>query len=63
VKFLSPEEITALASAGGMVDGDVMFFVSDMAADRSEIVTFARDDQFPSDHCPVVAKLRLGTAP
>ena len=35
----------------------------EVAADRSEIVTFARDDQFPSDHCPVVAKLRLGTAP
>lgn len=37
VKFLSPEEITALASAGGMVDGDVMFFVSDMAAAANKI--------------------------
>jgi len=26
-------------------------------------VTFSRDGQFPSDHCPVVAKLRLGTTP
>jgi endonuclease/exonuclease/phosphatase family metal-dependent hydrolase len=35
----------------------------DVAADRIEIVTFSRDGQFPSDHCPVVAKLRLGTTP
>jgi hypothetical protein len=28
--------------------------------DRSEIVTFQRDGQFPSDYCPVVAWLRLG---
>jgi endonuclease/exonuclease/phosphatase family metal-dependent hydrolase len=35
----------------------------DVAADRIEIVTFSRDGQFPSDHCPVVAKLRLGAAP
>ena len=35
----------------------------DVTADRIEIVTFSRDGQFPSDHCPVVAKLRLGTAP
>jgi endonuclease/exonuclease/phosphatase family metal-dependent hydrolase len=34
-----------------------------VAADRIEIVTFSRDGQFPSDHCPVVAKLRLGTTP
>jgi endonuclease/exonuclease/phosphatase family metal-dependent hydrolase len=32
----------------------------DVAADRIEIVTFSRDGHFPSDHCPVVAKLRLG---
>ena len=35
----------------------------DVAAHRIEIVTFSRDGQFPSDHCPVVAKLRLGTIP
>jgi len=35
----------------------------EVAADRIEIVTFSRDGQFPSDHCPVVAKLRLGSAP
>ena len=35
----------------------------DVAADHIEIVTFSRDGQFPSDHCPVVAKLRLGTIP
>lgn len=31
-----------------------------VAADRTEIVTFSRDGRFPSDHCPVVAALRLG---
>jgi endonuclease/exonuclease/phosphatase family metal-dependent hydrolase len=31
-----------------------------VTADRIEIVTFSREGQFPSDHCPVVAKLRLG---
>jgi endonuclease/exonuclease/phosphatase family metal-dependent hydrolase len=35
----------------------------EVATDRIEIVTFSRDGQFPSDHCPVVAKLRLGTSP
>jgi endonuclease/exonuclease/phosphatase family metal-dependent hydrolase len=35
----------------------------EVTADRIEIVTFSRDGQFPSDHCPVVAKLRLGTTP
>jgi endonuclease/exonuclease/phosphatase family metal-dependent hydrolase len=34
-----------------------------VTADRIEIVTFSRNGQFPSDHCPVVAKLRLGTIP
>jgi endonuclease/exonuclease/phosphatase family metal-dependent hydrolase len=34
----------------------------EVTADRIEIVTFSRDGQFPSDHCPVVAKLRLGTS-
>ncbi len=32
----------------------------EVAVDQIEIVTFSRDGQFPSDHCPVVAKLRLG---
>ncbi len=32
----------------------------DVVADHIEIVTFSRDGQFPSDHFPVVAKLRLG---
>jgi endonuclease/exonuclease/phosphatase family metal-dependent hydrolase len=35
----------------------------DVAADRIEIVTFSRNGKFPSDHLPVVAKLRLGTPP
>jgi endonuclease/exonuclease/phosphatase family metal-dependent hydrolase len=35
----------------------------DVAADRIEIVTFSRDGKFPSDHFPVVAKLRLETTP
>ena len=34
-----------------------------VTADRIEIVTFSRDGQFPSDHCPVIAKLRFGTNP
>jgi endonuclease/exonuclease/phosphatase family metal-dependent hydrolase len=34
-----------------------------VVADRIEIVTFSRDGQFPSDHCPVVGQLRLGAAP
>jgi len=33
-KFLTPAELDALASAGGMADGDVMFFVCD-APDRA----------------------------
>jgi len=32
----------------------------EVTANRSEIVTFKRDQQFPSDHFPVVAWLRLG---
>jgi endonuclease/exonuclease/phosphatase family metal-dependent hydrolase len=35
----------------------------DVTADHIEIVTFSREGQFPSDHCPLVVKLRLGTAP
>jgi len=35
----------------------------EVSADRIEIVTFSRENQFPSDHCPVVAKLRLGMRP
>lgn len=31
-----------------------------VTVDREEIVTFSRDGRFPSDHCPVVARLRLG---
>lgn len=31
-----------------------------VAAERIEIATFSREGQFPSDHCPVVATLRLG---
>ena len=34
-----------------------------VSADRIEIVTFSRDGQFPSDHCPLISKLRLGTTP
>ena len=32
----------------------------DVSAEKTEIVTFARDGQFPSDHFPVVTWLRLG---
>jgi endonuclease/exonuclease/phosphatase family metal-dependent hydrolase len=32
----------------------------DVTAEKIEIVTFQRDGQFPSDHCPVVARLRVG---
>ena len=35
----------------------------EVAADRTEIVTFSHDGQFPSDHFPLVAKLRLGALP
>jgi len=34
----------------------------DVIVDRSEIVTFQRDGRFPSDHFPVVARLRARTA-
>lgn len=33
-----------------------------VAAERIEIATFSREGQFPSDHCPVVATLRLGAS-
>lgn len=32
----------------------------EVVADSTEIVTYSRDGQFPSDHFPVVAKLRFG---
>jgi endonuclease/exonuclease/phosphatase family metal-dependent hydrolase len=31
-----------------------------VSVQRIEIVTYSRDGQFPSDHCPVIASLRLG---
>ena len=31
-----------------------------VSVDSAEIVTFSRDGQFPSDHCPVVARVRMG---
>lgn len=34
----------------------------DVVADSVEIVTFSRDGQFPSDHFPVVSRMRLGVA-
>ena len=34
----------------------------DFSVDYIEIVTFSRDGQFPSDHFPVVTRLRLGAA-
>ncbi len=37
VKFLSPEELAALAQQTGMVDGDVLFFISDTAAVANRI--------------------------
>ncbi len=33
----------------------------EVAAEKAEIVTFTRDGQFPSDHFPVVAWVRLGS--
>ncbi len=37
VKFLAEDEITALAACGGMGEGDVMFFVSDLAGAANRI--------------------------
>lgn len=34
----------------------------DVVADSTEIVTFSRNGQFPSDHCPVVAWMRFAKA-
>jgi endonuclease/exonuclease/phosphatase family metal-dependent hydrolase len=34
----------------------------DVAVDSAEIVTFSRNGQFPSDHFPVVARMRFVTA-
>ncbi len=34
----------------------------EFVVDATEIVTFSRDGQFPSDHFPLVAKLRFGAA-
>ena len=34
----------------------------EFVVDSTEIVTFSRDGQFPSDHFPVVTRLRLGAA-
>jgi len=34
----------------------------DVSVDKIEINTFSRDGQFPSDHFPVVASVRLGAA-
>lgn len=34
----------------------------DFTVDSAEIVTFSRDGQFPSDHFPVVTRLRMGPA-
>jgi len=34
----------------------------EFTVDSAEIVTFSRDGQFPSDHFPVVTRLRMGAA-
>jgi len=34
----------------------------EFTVDSAEIVTFSRNGQFPSDHCPVVTRLRMGAA-
>ena len=34
----------------------------EFTVDSAEIVTFSRDGQFPSDHFPVVTRLRTGVA-
>ena len=34
----------------------------EVVADSTEIVTFSRNGQFPSDHCPVVARMRFAAA-
>lgn len=39
---------------------DWILMRGEVVADRIEIVPFAQDGQFPSDHFPVVAHLRLG---
>lgn len=35
----------------------------DVTVERAEMSTFSRDGQFPSDHFPVVARLRLSSGP
>ena len=35
----------------------------DVAVEKAELVTFARDGQFPSDHFPVVTWLKIGAKP
>ena len=51
----------ALQKGGARIDW--ILSRGEVAADHIEIVTFSRDGKFPSDHFPVIAKLRLGTAP
>ena len=57
-EFGSLNGFKALQKGGPRIDW--ILSRGEVAADRIEIVTFSRDGQFPSDHCPVVAKLRLG---
>jgi endonuclease/exonuclease/phosphatase family metal-dependent hydrolase len=54
-------EFKAVRKAGPRIDW--ILSRGDVAADRIEIVTYSRENQFPSDHCPVVAKLRLAMQP
>ena len=46
--------------AGGTHRIDWILARGKVTVDAEEIETFSRDGHFPSDHCPVVAWLRLG---
>jgi endonuclease/exonuclease/phosphatase family metal-dependent hydrolase len=47
----------ALAKEGKRIDW--ILARGPVATHRTEIVTFSKNGQFPSDHCPVVAWLEL----
>ncbi|HOX57106.1 MAG TPA: endonuclease/exonuclease/phosphatase family protein [Candidatus Paceibacterota bacterium] len=50
----------AIEKGGAHIDW--ILYRGDAAVDRVEVVPFSREGQFPSDHCPVVAKMRLGAS-
>ncbi len=52
-------EFKAVQKDGARIDW--ILCRGEVTAERIEIVTFSREGQFPSDHCPLIARLRLGT--